>query len=139
MHIIPLQANLCLPYLSLILFSNCHRAKLAVKIEWALYIVACKQALLFGRARRVACGEAARGVPAFASPLACLSSVHFSRYPPNGELARRLFTLKIYRPLFNQSLALLRSDLSSDASVRIEFLRSFLRSISRAENQFWCR
>ena len=28
--------------------------------------------------------------PAVASPLACLSRVYFSRYPPNGELARRL-------------------------------------------------
>ena len=27
---------------------------------------------------------------AFVSPLACLSCVYFSRYPPNGELARRL-------------------------------------------------
>ena len=27
---------------------------------------------------------------ALASPLACLSRVYFSRYPPNGELARRL-------------------------------------------------
>ena len=27
---------------------------------------------------------------AVASPLACLSRVYFSRYPPNGELARRL-------------------------------------------------
>ena len=26
----------------------------------------------------------------FASPLACLSRVYFSRYLPNGELARRL-------------------------------------------------
>ena len=32
--------------------------------------------------------------PAVASPLACLSRVHFSRYPPNGELARRL----LFRP-----------------------------------------
>ena len=28
--------------------------------------------------------------PAVASPLACLSRVYFSRYPPNGELVRRL-------------------------------------------------
>ena len=28
--------------------------------------------------------------PALASPLACLSRVYFSRYPPNGELARRV-------------------------------------------------
>ena len=34
-----------------------------------------------------ASGEAARGL---ASPLACLSRVYFSRYPPIGELARRL-------------------------------------------------
>ena len=27
--------------------------------------------------------------PAFASPLACLSRVHFSRYPPSGELLAR--------------------------------------------------
>ena len=34
-----------------------------------------------------ASGEAATGL---ASPLACLSRVYFSRYPPIGELARRL-------------------------------------------------
>ena len=52
-------------------------------------IVACDQTLLFGRAKRNArgSGEAAR---AEGSPLACLSRVHFSRYPPNGELARML-------------------------------------------------
>ena len=32
--------------------------------------------------------------PAFASPLACLSGVYFSQYPPNGELARRLRTVE---------------------------------------------
>ena len=32
-------------------------------------------------------------LPVFASPLACLSRVYFSRYPPNGELARRLGSL----------------------------------------------
>ena len=32
-------------------------------------------------------------LPDFASPLACLSRVYFSRYPPNGELARRLGSL----------------------------------------------
>ena len=32
--------------------------------------------------------------PSFTSPLACLSGVYFSRYPPNGELARRLRTVK---------------------------------------------
>ena len=31
-----------------------------------------------------------RGAPAFESPLACLSRVYFLRYPPNGELTRRL-------------------------------------------------
>ena len=30
--------------------------------------------------------------PAVAPPLACLSRLYFSRYPPNGELARRLKT-----------------------------------------------
>ena len=48
-------------------------------------LLACEQALLFGRAS----GEAKRG-PAFASPLACLSRDYFSQYPPNGKLARRL-------------------------------------------------
>ena len=33
--------------------------------------------------------------PAFASPLACLSRVHFSRYPSNGELALRLSELHL--------------------------------------------
>ena len=33
--------------------------------------------------------------PAFASPLACLSRVHFSRYPSNGELARSLSDLHL--------------------------------------------
>ena len=32
--------------------------------------------------------------PAFTSPLACLSGVYFSQYPPSGELARRLRTVK---------------------------------------------
>ena len=32
-------------------------------------------------------------LPVFASPLACLSRVYFSRYPQNGELARRLGSL----------------------------------------------
>ena len=32
--------------------------------------------------------------PAVASPLACLSRVYFSRYPPNGELARRLIVIQ---------------------------------------------
>ena len=37
--------------------------------------------------------ERAAKPPAVASPLACLSRVYFSRYPPNGELARRLVFL----------------------------------------------
>ena len=43
-----------------------------------------------------ASGEAARGrpPPAVASPLACLSRVYFSRYPPNVELARRLIVIQ---------------------------------------------
>ena len=48
-----------------------------------------KQALLFGRAKR-----AARD-PAFAAPLARFSRV-FSRYPPNGELARRIIQNKVF-------------------------------------------
>ena len=43
-------------------------------VIWNRRNLACEQALLFGRA----------------SPLACLSRVYFSRYPPNAELARRL-------------------------------------------------
>ena len=53
-----------------------------------------------------ASGEAVRGggkelsflspVPVFASPLVCLSRIYFSRYPPNGKFACRLF---IVRPL----------------------------------------
>ena len=51
--------------------------------------LACEQALLFGRAKRVAreTGEAARGRPP--SSL-LLSLVHFSRYPSNRELAHWL-------------------------------------------------
>ena len=64
--------------------------------------VAYKQALLFGWAKqavRERASERSREgpkksslcpAPAFASPLACLSRVHFSWYPSNGELARRL-------------------------------------------------
>ena len=56
------------------------------KIAAFAITVACEQALLFGRAKRVAREGA--------SPLACLSRVDFSRYPPNGELARRLQSLQ---------------------------------------------
>ena len=59
--------------------------------------LACEQALLFGRAKRAAREGASerrmREGPAVASPLACLSRVYFSRYPPNGELARRLMLI----------------------------------------------
>ena len=61
----------------------------------AMYL-ACEQALLFGRAKRAARERASERrsregpPPAVASLLACLSRVYFSRYPPNGELARRL-------------------------------------------------
>ena len=60
--------------------------------------------LLFGRVKRVARanGEAARyrsPSPAFESPLACLSCVYFSRYPPKGELARRLKISGTRRPV----------------------------------------
>lgn len=34
-------------------------------------------------------GQRKGAPPAFASPLACMSRVSFSRYPPDGELARR--------------------------------------------------
>ena len=41
--------------------------------------------------------RAAKQPPAVASLLACLSRVYFSRYPPNGELARRLiFSLSFH-------------------------------------------
>ena len=60
----------------------------------AALLLACEQALLFGRAKRAARERASerrsREGPAVASPLACLSRVYFSQYPPNGELARRL-------------------------------------------------
>ena len=46
--------------------------------------IAYEQALLFGRAKRAA------GERASERRSACLSRVYFSRYPPNGELARRL-------------------------------------------------
>ena len=36
------------------------------------------------------------GSPAFAAPLARFSRVYFSRYPPNGELARRLIQNKVF-------------------------------------------
>ena len=46
--------------------------------------IAYEQALLFGRAKRAA------GERASERRSACLSRVYFSRYPLNGELARRL-------------------------------------------------
>ena len=61
--------------------------------------LACEQALLFGRAKLAARERASERrswegprpfsilPPALASPLARLSRVYFSRYPPNGELA----------------------------------------------------
>ena len=61
--------------------------------------IACEQALLFGRAKRAASERRSREgpAPAVASPLACLSRVYFSRYPPNGELARRLVKKSLCR------------------------------------------
>ena len=51
----------------------------------SIFQLACEQALLFGRAKRTREQAAKpRG--------ACLLRVYFSRYPPNGELARRLFS-----------------------------------------------
>ena len=50
-----------------------------------LLIIVCEQALLFGRTKR-----AAREHASERAPLACLSRIYFSLYPPNGELARRL-------------------------------------------------
>ena len=60
----------------------------------------CEQALLFRRpnqtSREDVSERRSRDVPVpphpafFASRLACLSRVYFSRYPQNGELARRL-------------------------------------------------
>ena len=62
--------------------------------------VTCEQALISYLGKRSkpckrASGKAMRGwgkapAPTFASPLVCLSCVHFSWYPPNGELARWL-------------------------------------------------
>ena len=53
---------------------------------------ACEQALLFGRAKRAKMG---REKP----PLSrLLSRVYVSRYPPNGELARRLYTGYLFVP-----------------------------------------
>ena len=46
--------------------------------------LACEQALLFGRAKRAARARASVQL------WRLLSRVYFSRYPPNGELARRL-------------------------------------------------
>ena len=37
----------------------------------------------------------------FASPLACLPRVHFSRYPPNEELARGLFFIFLLHHIFS--------------------------------------
>jgi len=66
-------------------------------ISWAYmrtYLVysslACEQALLFGRAKRVARERA---------------SVYFSRYPPHGELARRL-TLAIFCSCRNAAMGI---------------------------------
>ena len=50
--------------------------------------------------------EATRGQGAFASPLVCLSRVYFSRYPPNGEVARRL---QLARPCVCWNLKLIRT------------------------------
>ena len=54
--------------------------------------IACEQALLFGRAKRAAMGREKHPL----SPL--LSRVHVSRYPPNGGLARRLYTGYLFVP-----------------------------------------
>ena len=43
----------------------------------------------------------ARMPPSFAYPLAYLSRVHFSRYPPSGELARRLRRFELVGTLSN--------------------------------------
>ena len=53
-------------------------------------VLACEQALLFGRAKRAVRERASerRSREGPVSPLACLSRVYFSRYPPSGELAR---------------------------------------------------
>ena len=62
-------------------------------------MVTCEQALLFGRAKQAARGLGKESLrrslmnfhlsplpPAFASPLACLSRVYFSRYPQMESL-----------------------------------------------------
>ena len=81
-----------------------------------LLSIACEQALLFGRAKR-AKGERAREprsregpLPAVASPLACLSRVYFSRYPPNGELARRLCCQESLISYLQRAVFILSSD-----------------------------
>ena len=45
---------------------------------------------------RIVCKQALLSYPI----LACLSRVYFSRYPPNGELARRLQCARIIQRLF---------------------------------------
>ena len=56
--------------------------------------IACEQSEPRKNAR--ASSETAGGHPAFASPLACLSRVYFSQYPPNGEPARGLVSVRLY-------------------------------------------
>ena len=82
------------------------RSKEASGRRTLCFHLACEQGLIWAsEASRVRKCEAAakpRGAEgpfsppplALASPLACHSCVYFSRYPPNGELVRRLvFTL----------------------------------------------
>ena len=58
--------------------------------------LASEQALIFGREKRAAQERVSerRGrevpLPPFGTPLACLSLVYFSRYPPNGALATQV-------------------------------------------------
>ena len=48
--------------------------------------------------------------PAVASPLACLSRVYFSRYPPNGELARRLCCQESFISYLQRAVFIFASD-----------------------------
>ena len=85
-------------------------------VRFFLLSIACEQALLFGRAKRAARERAIEPrsregpPPAVASPLACLSRVYFSRYPPNGELARRLCCQESFISYLQRAVFIFASD-----------------------------
>ena len=85
-------------------------------VRFFLLSIACVQALLFGRAKRAARERAIEPrsrkgpPPAVASPLACLSRVYFSRYPPNGELARRLCCQESFSSYLQRAVFIFASD-----------------------------